>query len=164
MLTYGDRDGDTFLEYAKISETGLVNQGWKDSWDSVSYRDGHLGEPPIALCEVQGYAYAAYRAMSYLAGRLGLHEDQEHWNQTAQTLQLNFLRASGGKTNSPFILRSMARSDPVMSSPPTRGIASGPASCLRNGASPWSNVCSRVTCIPSGAYARSPSVSSATTL
>ncbi len=93
MQTYGDRDGDTFLEYAKTSETGLVNQGWKDSWDSVSYRDGHLGEPPIALCEVQGYAYAAYRAMSYLAGRLGLHEDQEHWNQIAQTLQLNFLRA-----------------------------------------------------------------------
>ena len=50
----------------KHRKLAWVNQGWKDSWDSVSYRDGHLGEPPIALCEVQGYAYAAYRAMSYL--------------------------------------------------------------------------------------------------
>lgn len=93
MLKYGDRDGDTFLEYAKTSETGLVNQGWKDSWDSVSYRDGRLGEPPIALCEVQGYAYAAYRAMGYLASRLGHFDKQERWNQTAETLRMNFLRS-----------------------------------------------------------------------
>ena len=104
--TYGDRDR-TFLEYAKTSETGLVNQGWKNSWDSVSYRDGHLGEPPIALCEVQGYADAAHRAMSYLGSRLGLHEDQEHWTQLHR-LQLNFLHF-WWKTNLPFTSRSMAK-------------------------------------------------------
>ncbi|HEX6542937.1 MAG TPA: glycogen debranching N-terminal domain-containing protein [Ktedonobacterales bacterium] len=93
MRRYGDRDGDTFLEYEKTSETGLVNQGWKDSWDSVSYRDGRLGEPPIALCEVQGYAYAAYRAMSYLANRMHRHDDEEHWLAAAEELQANFLRA-----------------------------------------------------------------------
>ncbi|HEU5348457.1 MAG TPA: glycogen debranching N-terminal domain-containing protein [Ktedonobacterales bacterium] len=93
MQKYGDRDGDTFLEYEKTSETGLVNQGWKDSWDSISYRDGCLGEPPIALCEVQGYAYAAYRAMSYLSGRLGKHDEREYWRKTAETLQMNFLRS-----------------------------------------------------------------------
>jgi glycogen debranching enzyme len=93
MIHYGDRDGDTFLEYARTSPTGLVNQGWKDSWDSISYRDGELGEPPIALCEVQGYAYAAYRAMGYLASRLGLPEEQAQWNSAAQTLQANFLRS-----------------------------------------------------------------------
>lgn len=92
MRHYGDRDGDTFLEYAKTSEWGLVNQGWKDSWDSISYRDGRLSEPPIALCEVQGYAYAAYQAMSYLANRLGLRKEQEQWRSMAQTLQTNFLR------------------------------------------------------------------------
>lgn len=104
MTTYGDRDGDTFLEYAKTSETGLVNQGWKDSWDSISYRDGQLSDPPIALCEVQGYAYAAYLSMSYLAGRLGLPEEQTHWRHTAQTLQMNFLRDFWWEAESTFYL------------------------------------------------------------
>jgi glycogen debranching enzyme len=92
MRQYGDRDGDSFLEYAKTEETGLVNQGWKDSWDSISYRDGRLSEPPVALCEVQGYAYAAYRAVSYLAGRLGLQQEERQWRSAAHTLQANFLR------------------------------------------------------------------------
>ncbi|HEX6818416.1 MAG TPA: glycogen debranching N-terminal domain-containing protein, partial [Ktedonobacterales bacterium] len=71
MVEHGDMDGDGFLEYTRHSAKGLVNQGWKDSWDSVFYQDGALVEPPVALCEVQGYAYAAYRAMGYLAERLG---------------------------------------------------------------------------------------------
>lgn len=91
MMHYGDKDGDTFLESRTDSKKGLVNQGWKDSWDSISHRDGTLAQAPIALCEVQGYAYAAYRAMSYLAGRLGKTDDAAHWKQVAKTLQTNFL-------------------------------------------------------------------------
>jgi glycogen debranching enzyme len=91
MREYGDSDGDTFLEYHRISERGLVNQGWKDSWDSVSYQNGTLAEPPIALCEVQGYAYAAYMAMSYLAKRLGRPDDSMRWSHLAETLQANFV-------------------------------------------------------------------------
>lgn len=55
-MTYGDADGDGFIEYARRSESGLIQQGWKDSWDSVFHADGTLAEPPIALCEIQGYA------------------------------------------------------------------------------------------------------------
>ena len=57
--TYGDADGDGFLEYIDASGHGLANQGWKDSGDSVRFADGRIAEGPIALCEVQGYAYEA---------------------------------------------------------------------------------------------------------
>src|SRR6185312_17321303 len=112
MRQYGDRDGDTFLEYVKTSEKGLINQGWKDSWDSISYHDGRLSEPPIALCEVQGYAYAAYRAMSYMAGRLSLHKEQEHWRDTAQTLQANFLRDFWWEEENTFYLALDGQKNP----------------------------------------------------
>src|ERR1700729_3703814 len=57
----GDADGDSFLEYGGRSrhslETGLQHQGWKDSFDAVFHADGRLAQGPIALAEVQGYAY-----------------------------------------------------------------------------------------------------------
>ncbi|MGG7308817.1 amylo-alpha-1,6-glucosidase [Curtobacterium sp. AB451] len=59
MRDYGDADGDGLLEYVDESGRGLANQGWKDSGDSVQWRDGRLADGPIALCEVQGYAYEA---------------------------------------------------------------------------------------------------------
>ncbi|HZQ19524.1 MAG TPA: amylo-alpha-1,6-glucosidase [Terriglobales bacterium] len=68
---YGDIDGDGFVEYAPHGNKGLVQQGWKDSNDSVFHADGSLAVPPIALCEVQGYVYAAKRAASQLADALG---------------------------------------------------------------------------------------------
>ncbi len=69
--TYGDRDCDGFVEYYRETDSGLANQGWKDSQDSVFHADGVLALGPIALCEVQGYVYAAKRAASDLAGLLG---------------------------------------------------------------------------------------------
>src|SRR5205823_2188401 len=70
-LTWMERDGDCdrdgFLEYARHSANGLVQQGWKDSNDSVFHADGRLASAPIALCEVQGYAYAAWRGAAQLA-------------------------------------------------------------------------------------------------
>jgi glycogen debranching enzyme len=64
---YGDRDGDGFLEYGRRRASGLLNQGWKDSDDAVMHADGRLAEPPIALCEVQGYLYLALRLAAQLA-------------------------------------------------------------------------------------------------
>src|SRR5690606_1697191 len=54
---YGDVDGDGFIEYEQKLESGLFNQGWKDSHDCISHEDGTLAIPSIALCEVQGYVY-----------------------------------------------------------------------------------------------------------
>jgi glycogen debranching enzyme len=71
MDEYGDIDGDGFVEYARHSSKGLVQQGWKDSNDSVFHANGNIAEPPIALCEVQGYAYAAKLAAAHLARVLG---------------------------------------------------------------------------------------------
>ncbi|QCO99552.1 amylo-alpha-1,6-glucosidase [Arthrobacter sp. 24S4-2] len=67
MEEYGDRDGDGFIEYQRKTDQGLRNQGWKDSGDGINFADGTLAEPPIALCEVQGYAYAAYIGRALIA-------------------------------------------------------------------------------------------------
>jgi glycogen debranching enzyme len=67
IARYGDRDGDGFLDYGRRRQSGLRNQGWKDSDDAVFHADGRLAEAPIALCEVQGYAYLAYREAALLA-------------------------------------------------------------------------------------------------
>ena len=64
---YGDKDGDGFVEYERLNDQGLINQGWKDSWDGINFADGTLAEPPIALCEVQAYVYAAYMARAWMA-------------------------------------------------------------------------------------------------
>ncbi|MDQ0636194.1 glycogen debranching enzyme [Arthrobacter pascens] len=75
---YGDKDGDGFVEYERLNPEGLANQGWKDSWDGINFADGTMPEGPIALCEVQGYVYAAYTArawMAYDAGDLALATD-----------------------------------------------------------------------------------------
>jgi glycogen debranching enzyme len=57
---HGDRDGDGYVEYARRNEeTGLENQCWKDSWDSIRFADGRIAEGPIASCEIQGYVYDA---------------------------------------------------------------------------------------------------------
>jgi len=68
---WGDRDGDGYVEYLRETPKGLANQGWKDSFDSVSHADGTLARPPIALCEVQAYVYAAYCLTAEVARRMG---------------------------------------------------------------------------------------------
>ena len=68
----GDRDGDGFVEYRRASEQGLINQGWKDSFDAIFHADGRLAEGDIALAEVQGYVFAGKRLAARCARRLGL--------------------------------------------------------------------------------------------
>ena len=72
--TYGDRDGDGFVEYMRHTPEGLAHQGWKDSQDSVFHASGAMAEAPIALCEVQAYVYLAKRRAADVAALLGLHD------------------------------------------------------------------------------------------
>jgi glycogen debranching enzyme len=90
MSDYGDIDGDGFLEYQRRTASGLVQQGWKDSQDSVFHADGTLAQPPIALCEVQGYAYAALCAAGTLAHALGNAERATTLNARAEALRHHF--------------------------------------------------------------------------
>lgn len=71
ITTFGDRDGDGYVEYQRTTDRGLENQGWKDSWDSTRFADGQLAKAPIALCEVQGYVYAALIARGHFATEAG---------------------------------------------------------------------------------------------
>jgi glycogen debranching enzyme len=90
MDTYGDMDGDGFLEYARSNEHGLEQQGWKDSYDSIFHADGSLATGPIATCEQQGYAYAARTGAADLAERLGRTDLARELRASAATLRQRF--------------------------------------------------------------------------
>ncbi len=85
--TCGDRDGDGFVEYHRMTQTGLANQGWKDSHDSIFHADGSMAEGPIALVEVQGYVYRARRAAAEIAARLGDLARAESLRSQAEALR-----------------------------------------------------------------------------
>ena len=90
MLGDGDTDQDGFVEYDCRSSTGLVNQGWKDSWDGIRHGDGRVAETPIALAEVQAYVFAAFHARSGLATALGDSAGAAAWAARAATLADQF--------------------------------------------------------------------------
>jgi glycogen debranching enzyme len=90
---YGDCDGDGFVEYRRHTDRGLSNQGWKDSEDSIFHADGTLASAPIALCEVQGYAYEAKVVAAQLAKVLGRGEISERLQEEAARLRDAFQRA-----------------------------------------------------------------------
>jgi len=92
MRDFGDSDGDGLLEYVDETGHGLANQGWKDSGDSVQWRDGSLAEGPIALCEVQAYAYEAAVHGADLLDRFG-RDGGDGWRRWAAALRERF-RAS----------------------------------------------------------------------
>lgn len=87
---YGDPDGDGYVDYAKYSEQGLVNQGWKDSADAIVHADGTLAKAPIALVEVQGYVYAAKRRLVPALEALGLTNLARRLSREAQALRRRF--------------------------------------------------------------------------
>jgi glycogen debranching enzyme len=91
--TAGDRDGDGFIEYFRMSPEGLSQQGWKDSQDSVFHADGELAQGPIALCEVQGYVYAAKRGAARLAVALGRIDVADRLANEAEVLRKRFEQA-----------------------------------------------------------------------
>jgi len=87
---YGDSDGDGFVEYERQIEHGLVQQGWKDSSDSVFHSDGKLAAGPIALCVVQSYVYAAKVGIASVARDLGRPELANRLTADAASLRLQF--------------------------------------------------------------------------
>jgi glycogen debranching enzyme len=93
MSEYGDRDSDGFIEYARANESGLANQGWKDSHDAIFHADGTDAVGPIALCEVQAYVFAAKLQASQMARKLNRVEMAATLASEAEQLRTNFERA-----------------------------------------------------------------------
>ena len=87
---YGDHDGDGFVEYHPESSGSLANQGWKDSHDSVFHADGSDADGPIALCEVQGYVFAAKRFAAQMAKRLKHDDLANSLSLAAEKLRVRF--------------------------------------------------------------------------
>jgi glycogen debranching enzyme len=93
MDKHGDRDGDGFIEYERRSPAGLLNQGWKDSEDSVRHADGSFARAPIALVEVQGYAYLAKNRIADVFAALGQPDRAESLRKEAAVLKEAFNEA-----------------------------------------------------------------------
>jgi glycogen debranching enzyme len=90
--TYGDADGDGYVEYKRATDRGLANQGWKDSWDGIRYADGTVAHAPIALCEVQAYVYSAYLARAHFAHEAGDEATYSRYRSKATRLKTAFNR------------------------------------------------------------------------
>ena len=104
MDVYGDRDGDGFVEYGRRRQEGLINQGWKDSHDSIFHESGALAHGPIALVEVQGYVYAARRAAAAIARRLGLDDRAAVLERQAEELRVRFDKAFWDEALGTYVL------------------------------------------------------------
>ena len=109
---YGDRDGDGFVEYQRSTDRGLVHQGWKDSFDGINFANGRLAEPPIALCEVQGYVYAAYLARARIARIPGRHRDGDVVRGTGAAVTAGLQRTFLARRQGPSRDRSRRREAP----------------------------------------------------
>jgi glycogen debranching enzyme len=153
---YGDRDGDGFVEYARRTDQGLVNQGWKDSWDGVNFADGSLATPPIALCEVQGYVYAAYRARAHFAREAGDDRADRRWTDRAEALKAAFNEAFWLPDRGWYAVALDGDKRPV------DALTSNIGHCLWTGIVDTSHAaasrtpCCRRRCSPAGGCARSP--------
>jgi glycogen debranching enzyme len=112
IAKYGDRDGDGFVEYASRSPAGLKQQGWKDSADSVFHSDGTLADPPIALCEVQGYVFAAKHGAAHLAEAMGDAAAAATLRREAQLLGKHFEDAFWCEEISTYALALDGRKNP----------------------------------------------------
>ncbi len=87
MDNFGDSTGDGLIDYQRGADTGLTNQGWKDSADSVFHADGRFPDGPIALVEVQGYAFDAYRKMADLAERRSDPVSARRWRNRSEQIR-----------------------------------------------------------------------------
>jgi glycogen debranching enzyme len=88
--TFGDLDGDGFVEYERRSRAGLLNQGWRDAGDAVLHADGTPAEGPVALAETQGYVYYAKRRLAAIFGELGDIDRAEELSSQAGALKRAF--------------------------------------------------------------------------
>jgi glycogen debranching enzyme len=123
----GDVDQDGFLEYQRRSPDGLIQQGWRDSHDSVFHAHGELAEPPIALCEVQAYAYAAWRGGAALAAMMRDRGSARKWNAKADHLRRRFDEFFWCPDIGTYAVALDGRKEPC------RVRSSSPAQCLLTG-------------------------------
>lgn len=91
--SYGDHDGDGFLDYWREVAYGLKNQGWKDAINALVYPDGSQVPNPIAMVEFQGYVYDAKQRMAELEEVAGEPERAERLRAQAKSLQERFHEA-----------------------------------------------------------------------
>jgi glycogen debranching enzyme len=127
MDKYGDLNGDSFIEYASTSKKGLINQGWKDSGDAIVNADGSLARPPIALVEVQGYAYRAKLEIAALFRRACDGERAARLESEADKLREKFNREFWLEEKGIYALALQAGGHPVavVSSNPGHALWSG---------------------------------------
>src|SRR4030095_16339690 len=93
ITKYGDMDGDGFVEYVgSAAGKGLTNQGWKDSGYRVTVPDATFPKPPIALVEVQGYVYDAFKRMAALFRVFGRHDRAEELSKKAEALREQIIK------------------------------------------------------------------------
>jgi glycogen debranching enzyme len=124
---YADLDGDGLVEYRSRSATGIRNQGWKDSHDSVSYRDGRAVDPPIALSEVQGYVYDARIRMAEIFELLDMPDLARPQVEAARLLQQRYVERFWMKDEAYFAMALGPQKEQIhaVSSSPAQGIWSG---------------------------------------
>ncbi|MBK6263904.1 amylo-alpha-1,6-glucosidase [Marivirga sp. S37H4] len=101
---YGDIDGDGFVEYATKSSKGLINQGWKDSFDAVFHENGKMAKGPIALCEVQAYVYDAKIQAATMAREFGFSDKASKWTREAEELKEKFNRTFWSESKNTYVL------------------------------------------------------------
>ncbi len=126
----GDLDGDGFQEYRTRSSHGYYNQGWKDAGDAIPEADGSLAELPIALCELQGYAYDAKLRLSDMYATLGRPRDAERLRAQARRLYERFNNEFWWDAEGTYYLGLNGRKRPIES------VASNAGHCLASGIVP----------------------------
>lgn len=124
---YGDRDGDGFQEYQTRSSQGYENLGWKDAGDAVLYPDGSLVRGPKALCELQGYVYAAWTGMAEIYDALNRPDDAAALRARAATLYNRFNDAFWDEESGFYAFALDGEKRPVLS------VASNVGHCLWSG-------------------------------
>jgi glycogen debranching enzyme len=127
LRDYGDRDGDGFVEYQRTSERGLQNQGWKDIDGSINNARGEPGQTPIAVAEVQGYAYAALLARAELATAFGDETTARSCRERAATLRQRFNEQYWLPDRGWYAVALDSRKQPM------DALASNPGHCLWSG-------------------------------
>ncbi|MGA9865942.1 MAG: amylo-alpha-1,6-glucosidase, partial [Acetobacteraceae bacterium] len=121
---WGDRDGDGFQEYQTRSPAGYDNMSWKDAGDAVRYADGTPVKGPKALCELQGYVYAAWLGMAEVFDFLGKPDRAKALRAKAQQLFDRFNEAFWDEESGFYAYLLDGEKKPVLS------VASNPGHCL----------------------------------
>jgi glycogen debranching enzyme len=121
---WGDRDGDGFVEYERRAPAGLINHGWKDSYDCIVHADGSIAHGPIALVEVQGYVYEAKLRIADVYEALGDSPSADRLRSEAAELRAAFNEAFWDPDEGFFALALDGCKRQV------RSVTSNPAHCL----------------------------------